>query len=237
MYLYKIGILPEWMTSNTWIAQDIRDLIKPGQRRFCRLILAVPDSLPLGEYSMAFGVEMQYLPANEFQSLQTQWTEPIVFHVKKPFRNMCVFLSHSTKDVSLVRQLEKQLDNEGITVKIAEDVNSPGANLNQKFETMIRECPIFIALLTVDGVNSQRVLQEVNYAKQINKQMILLKEENVQIQTDIEWVSFSRYEPPESLLKKIMEAINRVQVGSPVGAIIGLGILALILGAALSSKK
>ena len=236
IYLYRIGIWAEWMEKERWVAQEVRDLVKSRQKRYFNLLLTVPDNIALGEYSMTFGAEMQFLHTNEYQSKQTQWTEPNVFHVKKPLRNLCVFLSHSTKDMSIVRQLEKQLDNEGISVKIGEDTKSPGIDLKQKFEKMIQECPIFIALLTAEGVNSKWVLHETEYARQIKKPMILLKEENVSIQSDVEWVSFSRYEPPELLLKKIMEAINRVPMGSGIAPIIGLGILALILGAALSDK-
>lgn len=242
MYLYKAGIWVEWMPNDTWVAQDVRDLIKPGQKRFFSFLLSVPADIALGEYSMAFGVEIQYLPANEYQTMQTQWTEPLVFHVKEPFRGLRIFLSHSTGDLSLVRQLEKQVDNYGISVVVAEDIRTPGAELKEKFESLIRDCNIFMALLTEKGANSQWVLHESNYAKQINKPMILLKEQNISIQCNYEWVPFSRNDPPQILLKKIMDAINQVHgiarsEISPVGAILGVGILAFILGLALGGKK
>ena len=242
MYLYKVGIWVEWMPSDTWVAQDVRDLIRPGQKRFFSFVLSVPADIALGEYSMAFGVETQYLPANEYQTTQTQWTEPLVFHVKEPFRNLRIFLSHSTKDLSIVRQLEKQLDNYGISVVVAEEIRTPGAELKEKFESLIRDCGIFMALLTEESANSQWVLHESNYAKQINKPMILLKEQNVSIQSSYEWVPFSRNDPPQILLKKIMDSIDRVHGGvraeiSPVGAIIGVGILAFILGLALGGDR
>ena len=237
MYLYRVGIATEWMEKETWVAQNVRDLIKPGQKRHFNLLLSVPDNIALGEYAMTFGVEMQYLPANEYQSLQTQWTEPVIFHVKKPLQNQRVFLSHSTKDMILVRQLEKQLDNEGITVVIGEDRKSPGTELKNKFEKLIQECNIFIALMTEEGANSQWVLYETNFAKQIRKPTILLKEENVLIQSDIEWEPFSKNDPPAVLLGKIMKAINKNRESSPIGAILGLGLLALILGAVFSDQK
>ena len=237
IYLYRIGIAAEWMEKDTWVAQEVRDLIRPGQKRHFNLLVQVPENIALGEYTIAFGAEMQYLPANEYQPLQTLWTEPIVFHVKKPLQNLCVFLSHSTKDITLVRQLEKQLDNEGIAVILGEDRKSPGAELKQKFEKLIQECQVFIALLTEEGANSEWVMYEVNYAKQIRKPMILLKEENVSIKSGIEWESFSKSDQPEILLGKIMKAISQVRETSPFGAIIGLGLLALILGAFLSDKK
>jgi hypothetical protein len=241
MYLYRIGVSTEWMQSNTWVAQDVKDLIKPGQKRDFNLILSVPDNIALGEYSMTFGVEMQYLPSNEYQPLQTQWTEPSVFHVKEPFRNIRIFLSHSTEDMTLVRQLEKQLDNYGIKVEIAENINSPGAELKQKFESLIRECNIFVALLTEEGVNSQWVQSETNYAMQISKPVILLKEQNVSLQSNYQWTPFSKYDPPEILLKTIMDAINHIQGVrpeiSPIVPILGVGLLAFLLGLALGRDR
>ena len=241
MYLYKVGIATEWIQNNTWIAQEVRDLIKPGQKRFFNFLVSVPDNIALGEYSMAFGVEMQYLPANEYQPLQTLWTEPMVFHVKEPFRNIRIFLSHSTKDMTLVRQLEKQLDNYGIKVEIAEERESPGAELKQKFELLIRECNIFVALLTEEGANSQYVQHETNYAIQINRPLILLKEQNVSLQINREWTPFSRNDAPEVLLKTIMNAINHIQGVrpeiSPIGAILGVALLAFLLGLALGSDR
>ena len=242
IYLYKVGIWVEWMPNHTWVAQDVRDLIRPGQKRFFSFLLSVPAGIALGEYSMAFGVEMQYLPANQYQTMQTQWTEPLVFHVKEPFRGLRIFLSHSTKDLSLVRQLEKQLDNYGIRVVVAEEIRTPGAELKEKFESLIRDCGIFVALLTEESANSQWVLYETDYAKQINKPMILLKEQNVSIQSNYEWVPFSKNDPPQILLKKIMDAINQVHGGarseiSPIGAIIGVGILAFILGLVIGGRE
>jgi hypothetical protein len=69
--------------------------------------------------------------------------------------------------------------------------------------------------------------------------MILLKEASVSIQSDRQWVSFSRDDPPEILFQKIMDAINYIQKTrpSPIGPILGGAILALLLGLALSGKE
>ena len=97
---------------------------------------------------MIFGVEAQYLPSTEHQPLQTQWADPLVFHVKRPLTGVSIFFSHSTKDMTLVRQLEQQLDNNGVRVIIAEDKSEPGIELKRKFESKITESTIFLALLT-----------------------------------------------------------------------------------------
>lgn len=161
---------------------------------------------------------------------------PLVFHVKRPLTGVSIFFSHSTKDMTLVRQLEQQLDNNGVRVIIAEDKSEPGIELKRKFESKITESTIFLALLTESGVNSKWVLEEANYAAQINKPLILLKEATVSIQSDREWVSFSKNDPPEILFQKTMDAINYIQKtrSSPIGFILGGAILALLLGLALS---
>lgn len=239
LYLYRIGIRTDWMTHDTWVAQEVRDLMKSGQKRYFSTLLPVPGNIALGEYSMIFGIEAQYLPALEHQPLQTQWADPLVFNVKKPFTGLSVFFSHSTQDMTLVRQLEQQLDNNGVGTIIAEDISAPGIELKRKFESKIMESTIFLALLTESSVNSKWVLEETNYAAQIGKPMILLKEASVSIQSDREWVSFSRDDPPEILFQKIMDAINYIQKTrpSPIGPILGGAILALLLGLALSGKE
>lgn len=237
IYLYRVGISTEWMENDTWIAQSVRDLIRSGQRRHFSIPLPIPGDMPLGEYTLTFGVEMQYLPVNEYQTLQTQWTEPMVIHVKKPLRNLCVFLSHSTEDITLIRQLEKQLDNEGITVILGEDSRSPGTDLKEKFKKLIQSSNLFVALLTENSAKSEWVAFETNYANEIRKPMILLKEESVRFQSNVEWINFSKNDHPEVIFGKVMDAINRVKEGSPIGAILGLGLLALIVGALMSDKK
>src|SRR3990172_5214427 len=60
VYLYRVGIWTEWMEKDTWVAQNVRDLIKSGQKRYFSLVLSIPDNIALGEYLMIFGVELQY---------------------------------------------------------------------------------------------------------------------------------------------------------------------------------
>lgn len=92
--------------------------------------------------------------------------------------------------MTIVRQLEEQLDNEGIQVLIAEDIREPGVQVKHKLESKIRESNIVVALFTEDGINSEWVIYETNYAKQINKLIIPLREESVSIQSDVEWIPY-----------------------------------------------
>ncbi len=250
MYINRLGIWSEWFKPDEWYAQDVKDLVKPGQRRFFSFIIAIPGNVSLGEYELRFGVEVQYLPAMGYQgqSLQTHLTDPIIIHIKYPLTGNKVFISHSTMDMSLVRQLENHLDNYGLGPIIAEDVQTPGALLREKFQAKIREATIFLVLFTENSINSKWVIEETNYAySQTGKIIIPLKEENVHgIESDIEWIVYSKNEMPEIIFQKIMNGINSRfntnQVSSQnntlttpptynnAATIIGVGILGFLLG-------
>ena len=240
IYVYKVGIWTEWMEEHTWIAQEVRDLVKVGQKRFFNILLSVPKEIPLGEYSMTFGIEAQYMRSSrEYPQMQSQWSDPMVFHVKHPLSRTTIFFSHSTEDMALVRQLQRQLDNYGHKVTIAEDEKEPGIELRRKFESKISQSSIFLALLTEQSVNSKWVLHETNYAKQIKKPCILLKEKSLQIQSDYEWVEFSKNDQPELLLQRIMEAIGLAErrQPSPLAPFLGVAILAFLFGLVFGSKE
>ena len=232
IYLYRIGVRPEWMKeSNEWFAQEVRDLIKPDQKRFFTFLLPVPRDIPLGEYEILFGTEAQYLPVSSYmdQLIQTQWSEPLIFHVKHPLTGTKVFISHSTEDLQIVRELEKRLDNYGVQGIIVEDIPKPGAVLEKKIEAKIRESTIFLAILTEDSVRSKWVVWEAEYAQRIGKPLIPLKEKSLSYESSIEWREFSKYEDPDSIFQKVMESIKRVQpTTSPFGVILGVGILAFL---------
>jgi len=233
IYLYKIGIRLEWMKKNPyeWFAQEVKDLIKPNQKRFFTFLLPIPKDIALGEYETLFGIEMQYLPVSSQmdQSLQTQWSETLIFHVKHPITGTKVFISHSTEDLQIVRELEKRLDNYGVQGVIAEDIPKPGAVLEKKIEAKIRESTIFLAILTEDSVRSKWVVWEAEYAQRVGKPLIPLKEKSLSYESSIEWVEFSKHEDADGIFQKVMESIKKVQPAtSPFGVILGIGILAFL---------
>jgi len=210
IYLYRIGLWIEWLKPNEWYVQDVRELVKPGQKRFFSFSIQVPENIVLGEYELKFGVEKQYLPIAGYQgqSLSTEWSEPIIIHIKYPLKGVKVFVSHSVHDIHLVRQLAQQLDNYGFEPIIAEDIQEPGVQLMEKFREKIREATIFLVIFTDQSVRSKWVIEETNYARQIGKPIIPLKEESLKIELDIEWIEFSRYEKPEIFASKIINAIE-----------------------------
>jgi hypothetical protein len=142
--------------------------------------------------------------------------------------------------MALVARLRDSLDNDGIEVILAEEKLEPGVILEEKFQRLIRESGFVLALLTEDGARSTWVIKEVNYALQVGKPCILLKEESVTLETDREWVKFSKYDSHEVLSQKVKEAIeavrNKISQPNIVGAVIAVGILAFVLGALAESK-
>jgi hypothetical protein len=252
MYINKIGVWVEWLKPDVWIAQDVKDLVKSGQRRLFSFIISVPNDILFGEYELRFGIEAQYLPVIGYQDqlLQTQWTDPEIIHIKNPLTGIKVFISHSTQDMPLVRQLANHLDNYGLYPIIAEDLITPGAVLKDKFQTEIREANIFLVLFTENSINSTWVVEETNYALQIGKPTIPLKEESVRIDNSIEWIEFSKYERPEIIFSKIMNGVNsrlynqQISNNIPISpqnnaatAIIGIGILAFLAGLFMGSAE
>lgn len=240
IYLHRLGLHLEWMKDgHEWFAQEVRDLIRPNQKRFFSFIIPVPQ-IALGEYEILFGAEIQYLPATDYADLakQTQWTEPLIFQVKLPIKGTKIFISHSTLDIQIVRELEKRLDNQGLQTIIAEDIPEPGSELEAKFKKGIQDSTILLALLTENSVRSKWVIMETEFARLIGKPIIPLKEKSLQYEGEIEWVPFSKYDNPDVIFGKVMGAIGRIQPQtSPVGAIIGICILAFLLAAIFSDSK
>lgn len=245
LYIYRMGLQPEWLEGE-WYSQEGRFLLRPGESRSSAINIPIPSDLPLGEYEMRWGLDAQFLgpgaPISN-SNIQTQWAEPFVLELKRPLTGHKVFISHSTSDMYLVRHLTESLDNEGIASIIAEDIMEPGVVLQDKFESLIRECQFFLALLTASGVRSEWVIYETNYALGINKPCILLKEKEAQIETGREWVEFSQYDPVETTMDEVKEALERVKqkyyrlLLPPALAPVAIGVLAFLFGLAAGRSR
>jgi len=243
LYVTSSGMQPEWLHGQ-WHLNPERFLLRPGESRSVRVDLPIPQTVALGEYELRFGVEGQYLGPGCSSNVSTvQWAEPFVLQIKRPRNGYKLFLSHSVKDMHLVRQVDRQLDTDGIEVFIAEDISNPGAILEEKFQALIRESHFFLALFTENGARSEWVVKEINYAHQINKPMLILKEKEAQIGSfSREWVEFSRYDSYETIINKIGVALNQLQqnptglaASGSVHPLVWAG-LGLFLGAMLANS-
>lgn len=249
LYVYRAGIELEWMSkNNTWYVHGNRFLLNPQESKRIRGEFDIPFDLPLGEYDLRLGVEGQFLSPSSTSQMttnQTSWTRPITLEVKLSLADVILFISHSTKNMSLVRSLANYLDLQGIIPIIAEDISSPGAHLPEKFQEQIRQCDIFLALLTDEAARSKWVLYETNYAIDMNKPRILLKEESVIVESidQYEWTRFSITDPIEDITSKVLGAVEslkrqlRKPVLLPFGGLILVGILAFLAGLAIGSRR
>lgn len=232
-YIFYAGLQPEWM-KDQWYSQEVRDLLKPNSSKQMSFTIPIPSDISLGEYTYNFAVEGQFLGsknATYASSNNIEWSEPLFLEIKYPKRGVKIFLSHSTMNKSLVNQIGSFLDNYGYDVIIAEDLNEPGVILRDKFQRLIRESHLLVALFTDEAARSEWVIEETNYAYEIKKPLLLLKERNLNLKSNLEWVEFSRNDPPTEICRKAIGAIQNIQsrTNDNISPLIGLGLLGLFL--------
>lgn len=89
-----------------------------------------------------------------------------------------VFFSHSEADAALTEQISNLLEMLGIHPFVYEYYSAGGINRFDRIKTMIQEAPLFLVLLTDNGLKSQWVNQEIGYAVALNKTPIPILEIN-----------------------------------------------------------
>jgi len=83
-----------------------------------------------------------------------------------------VFVSYSSKDMSTVTQITKELEALDIDVFVAEDSIKPGENINVSIIKNIKDRDMFILLWSKNSSESDYVKQEIGIAKGADKQII-----------------------------------------------------------------
>ncbi len=83
-----------------------------------------------------------------------------------------VFISYSTKDVSLVEHARKMLQHSSIEVFVAEYSISPGKSLTTEIIDAIKSCNLFILLWSQHSKQSEWVPQEIGIATSERKPII-----------------------------------------------------------------
>ena len=77
---------------------------------------------------------------------------------------MQVFISHSSKDTMIARQLAHQLSEAGLKVWIPEDEILPGDNWAKKVGQALEESDFMVVLVTPQAFESEWLKEEIQYA-------------------------------------------------------------------------
>lgn len=115
-----------------------------------------------------------------------------------------VFVSHSTKDLTLVYQLKNCLEQNGVHAYLAEIDLQPGQDLPDKIKKAIDQSDCVLALLTADGMPSEFVQQEIGYAEKGQKLVIPVVETGLQPPGFLigkEYIPLSRVSPERTVIK------------------------------------
>src|SRR5437899_1599929 len=87
---------------------------------------------------------------------------------------MSVFISHTTKDDPVVKKIRKALESLGIRVWVDSQELSGGDKLTPAIQNAINDHDHFIAVLSVNAINSPWVKTEIEYRLGLKKKVIPL---------------------------------------------------------------
>jgi hypothetical protein len=113
-----------------------------------------------------------------------------------------VFISHSNKDIDIVKKLEAKMKQEGFKAYIAEEIKQPGKYLPKKVQDLICKSDCVLVLYTKNASRSKWVNQEIGYALAVNKPLIPIVEKDVSylgMLIGLEFILFDRKNPNEAI--------------------------------------
>ena len=115
---------------------------------------------------------------------------------------MRVFISHSSKDTSVARQLARRLSEAGLKVWLPEDEILPGDNWAKNVGQALEESEFMVVLVTPHAFESEWLKEEIQYAltaEQYNGRLIpVFLGSQSETSSDIPW---------------ILRKLNPVQIG------------------------
>lgn len=153
--------------------------------------------------------------------------------------NYSVFISYSTKDLSVVNYVKNLLENYSIQVYVAEYTAPPGVDLTNHIKNSITSCDLFILLWSSNSKNSEWVTPEIALASANNKTIIpVVLEPNLELPVFIKNLKYlEAYTNPqqafEYLRRYVYEAADKK---SRVDGLVMLGLGAAFLYLLTSGK-
>ena len=90
------------------------------------------------------------------------------------------FVSYSHRNISEVHDFIEHLQNNGYNIWYDEGID-PGTEWDENIANHINGCSYFIAFITNDYIKSQNCKDELNYARDLNKDRLLIYGEDVEL--------------------------------------------------------
>ncbi len=155
-----------------------------------------------------------------------------------------VFVSHSTRDQGLVIALVNMIAKLGVEVFVAEWYLTPSEQLDKKVFTQINRADCVVVLLTRNGVRSNWVQQEIEYALKAERPLIPLVEKGI-APLDLaalqgrEYIQYDPSEPQQALIgaSTYVKSLKLRKEDQEKALLIGGVILALLLLLSAGEKK
>lgn len=92
---------------------------------------------------------------------------------------MKVFVSHSMKDQKILESIDNAMNSHGIELLIAEHKVDLSNTISEKIKNMIESCHLGLILLTLNGLESGFVREEIGYLDAKKKPCLLIFEKGL----------------------------------------------------------
>ena len=141
-----------------------------------------------------------------------------------------VFISHSMKNIELVNQAKAMLEQKGLNAYVAVSEPEPGEKLDEKIVNHIKSSSYFLLLYTKDAEGSPWVNSELGIAISMNKKIIPIIEEGVQLPSIISGLEYVKLDSinPETCIRSVCDYLHGLMASKDVTKVIVAAILILL---------
>ncbi|MHA1542790.1 MAG: toll/interleukin-1 receptor domain-containing protein [Candidatus Hodarchaeales archaeon] len=141
-----------------------------------------------------------------------------------------VFISHSMKNIELVNQAKAMLEQKGLNAYVAVSEPEPGEKLDDKIVNHIKSSSFFLLLYTKDAETSPWVNSELGIAVSMNKKIIPIIEEGVQLPSIISGIEYVKMDSinPGTCIQGVCDYLSGLMASKDETKIIVASILILL---------
>ena len=142
-----------------------------------------------------------------------------------------VFISHSIQDMDFVNSFKAMLRQKGLEAYVALSEPEPGKSLSDKIIENIKSAKYVVCFLTKEGVNSKWIHNEIGIAISMNKIIIPIIEEGVQVPSILQGVEYIKIDSiyPDLSIERVSEYLVGIKTTEDEKKLI-IGILLILFG-------